>query len=122
MQPKPSYPEKRPISQQKISEGSSEKESSSGSVKKSPLSRNTTIFSTSPQSTRTSPMNSPRLSPRLIVHGSRVQSEGTYPANLTLPYTPMNTPLTACNVLNLDPNNIPGINSFTKQNEDVIGK
>jgi hypothetical protein len=75
----------------------------------------------SPRS-RISPMGSPKISPRLLVLGNRVRSEGAVPLpNLGLPYTPMNTPRLETNVLNIDLNNIPGSISFMKPMDEVIG-
>jgi hypothetical protein len=71
---------------------------------------------------KSSPMNSPKISPRMLLLGSRVRSEGSVQLpNLGLPYTPMNTPMLEHSILNLDVNNMTGSVPFLKPNEDIIG-
>lgn len=110
-----------PVAEKSQTEMKEEKETSPGSS--GTLSNTKKIATPSSPRLLASPMGSPRVSPRLLVLGNRVRSEGGVALpNLMLPYTPMNTPRLECNVLSMDVNSIPGAISFMKPLDDVIGK
>jgi hypothetical protein len=72
-----------------------------------------------------SPMSSPKVSPRMLILGGRVRSEGgvPLPSLIGLPNTPMNTPRYEHNIVSFDVNNIPPNVSLSNANisDDIVG-
>jgi hypothetical protein len=74
---------------------------------------------------KASPMNSPKISPRMLILGARVRSEGGVPLpNLVglLPNTPMNTPRYEHNLVSFDVNKIPPAVNLTNTSDVIVGK